>query len=82
LLDTLQIPARQHGIDFAKKINEHCLARQRRPIDTRLEKLLIEGEDISATQKKGNVRVWKPLPNNGSADVTADIRVRVSNSEM
>jgi hypothetical protein len=28
--------ARQHGIDFARKSNEHCLARQPRAIDTRL----------------------------------------------
>jgi hypothetical protein len=27
---------RQHGIDFAKQSNEHCLARQPRPIDTQL----------------------------------------------
>jgi hypothetical protein len=27
---------RQHGIDFARQSNKHCLARKPRPIDTRL----------------------------------------------
>jgi hypothetical protein len=35
-LDTLQVRARQHGIDFARQSNEHCLARKPRAIDTRL----------------------------------------------
>jgi hypothetical protein len=29
------------------------------------EKLLSESGDSSGTQKKGNVRRWKPLPSNG-----------------
>jgi hypothetical protein len=29
-LDTRQVPARQHGIDFERQSNEHCLARQPR----------------------------------------------------
>jgi hypothetical protein len=35
-LDTRQVRARQHGIDFARHSNKHCLARQPRAIDTRL----------------------------------------------
>jgi hypothetical protein len=32
------IEARQHGIDFARQSNEHCLALQPRAIDTHLNK--------------------------------------------
>jgi hypothetical protein len=35
-LDTHHIRARQHGINFARQSNEHCLARQPRAIGTRL----------------------------------------------
>jgi hypothetical protein len=44
--------------------------------------------DSSGTQRKGNVRYWKPLPSNDSEDVTVDIGVCVcvcvcvSDSEM
>jgi hypothetical protein len=31
----------------------------------RSEKLVAEAEEISGTQRKGNVRRWKPLPGNG-----------------
>jgi hypothetical protein len=31
-----KVRARQHGIDFARQSNEHCLARQLRAIDIRL----------------------------------------------
>jgi hypothetical protein len=36
------------------------------------EKLLSETRDSSGTQRKGNVQLWKPIPSNGSADVTVD----------
>jgi hypothetical protein len=36
------------------------------------EKLISEVGDHSRTQRKGNVRRWKPLPNNGSGDMTVD----------
>jgi hypothetical protein len=29
------------------------------------EKLVAEAEDSSGTQRKGNLRHWKPLPSNG-----------------
>jgi hypothetical protein len=41
------------------------------------EKLVAEAADISGSQRKGNVRRWKPLPSNGSEDVTVDTSVRV-----
>jgi hypothetical protein len=41
------------------------------------EKLLSEAGDSSGTQRKGNVRSWKPIPSNGSADVTVDTSVCV-----
>jgi hypothetical protein len=31
----------------------------------RSEKLVAEAGDSSGTQRKGNVRRWKPLPKNG-----------------
>jgi hypothetical protein len=34
-----------------------------------------EAGDSSGTERKGNVRRWKPLPSNGSEDVTLDISV-------
>jgi hypothetical protein len=49
------------------------------------EKLVAEAGDSSGTHRKGNVRSWKPLPNNGSKDVAVDISVFVCvivNSKM
>jgi hypothetical protein len=40
------------------------------------EKLIAEAGDSSGTQRKGNVRRWKPLPSNGSEDVTVENRER------
>jgi hypothetical protein len=39
------------------------------------EKLVAETGDSSGTQRKGNVCRWKPLPSNGSEDVTVDTSV-------
>jgi hypothetical protein len=36
-----------------------------RPAVVRSEKLVAEAEDCSGTQRKGNVRRWKPLTSNG-----------------
>jgi hypothetical protein len=36
-----------------------------------------ENADRSGTQRKGNVRRWKPLTGNGSKDVTLDANVCV-----
>jgi hypothetical protein len=41
------------------------------------EKLVAEAGDSVGTQRKGNVRHWKPLPSNGSEDVTVDTSVCV-----
>jgi hypothetical protein len=41
------------------------------------EKLVAEAGDSSGTQKKGNVRRWKPLPSDGSDDVAVDTSVCV-----
>jgi hypothetical protein len=41
------------------------------------EKMVAEAGDSSGTQRKGNVRRLKPLPNNDSEDVTVDTRVCV-----
>jgi hypothetical protein len=46
------------------------------------EKLVDEAGDSSGTQRKGNVPCCKPLPNNGSEDVTGHKYVCVSNSEL
>jgi hypothetical protein len=40
-------------------------------------KLIAEARDSSETQRKGNVRRWKPLPSNGSEDVTVNTSVYV-----
>jgi hypothetical protein len=44
------------------------------------EKLVTEAGNSSGTQRKGNVRRWRPLRSNGSEDVTVDIDV--CNSEL
>jgi hypothetical protein len=41
------------------------------------EKLVAEAGDSSGTQRKGSVLRWKPLPSNGSEDVTMDTSVCV-----
>jgi hypothetical protein len=41
------------------------------------EKLVVEAVDSLGTQRKGNVRRWKPLANNDSEDVTVDTGVCV-----
>jgi hypothetical protein len=41
------------------------------------EKLVPEAGGSSETQKKGNVRRWKPLPSSGSEDVTVDTNMLV-----
>jgi hypothetical protein len=41
------------------------------------EKLAVEAVDSSGTQRKGNVRRWKPLPYNDSEDVTVGTGVCV-----
>jgi hypothetical protein len=41
------------------------------------EKLVADVGDSSGTQGKGNVRHLKPLPSNGSEDVTVDTSVFV-----
>jgi hypothetical protein len=40
-------------------------------------KLVAEARDSSGTQQKGTVCHWKPLPSNGSEDVTVDTGVCV-----
>jgi hypothetical protein len=40
-------------------------------------KLVAEAGDSSGTQRKGNVRRWKPLPRNGREYVTEDTCVCV-----
>jgi hypothetical protein len=46
------------------------------------EKLVAEAGDRLGTQRKGNVRRWKPLPSNGSEDVTVDTSLCMCNSEL
>jgi hypothetical protein len=46
------------------------------------EKLVVEAGDSSRIRRKGNVRRWKPLPSNGSEDVTVNTSVGVCNSEL
>jgi hypothetical protein len=41
------------------------------------QKLEAEAGDRTGTQRKGNVRRWKPLPSNGSEDVTWRTRAGV-----
>jgi hypothetical protein len=41
------------------------------------ENLVAEAGDSSRTQRKGNIRYWKPLPSNGSEDVTMDTSIFV-----
>jgi hypothetical protein len=41
------------------------------------EELVAEATEGSGTQRKGSVCRWKPLPSNGSEDVTVDIGVCV-----
>jgi hypothetical protein len=52
----------------------------------RCELLLLEAinwsRDRSKTQGKGNVRRLKPLPSNGTEDVTVNTTVCVCNSEL
>jgi hypothetical protein len=36
------------------------------------ENVVAEAGDSSGTQRKGNVRSWKPLPSNGNEEVTVD----------
>jgi hypothetical protein len=43
----------------------------------RCEGLVVEAEDSSETQKKGNDRRCKPLPSNGSEDMTVDMSISV-----
>jgi hypothetical protein len=42
------------------------------------EKLVADAGDSSGTERKGNARCCKPLPNNGSEDVTVDADVCVT----
>jgi hypothetical protein len=42
------------------------------------EVLVAEAMDSSGTQRKRNVRCWKPLPRNGNKHVTVDTSVCVS----
>jgi hypothetical protein len=48
------------------------------------ENLVAEARDISGTQRKENVRRWKPLPSNDNNDVTVDTSLYVfaCNSEL
>jgi hypothetical protein len=46
-------------------------------VSCRCEKLVTEAGESSGTQRKGNVRRWKPLPSNGSEDVNVDNSVCV-----
>jgi hypothetical protein len=41
------------------------------------EKLVVDAGDSSGTQRKENVRCWKPVPSNGSEDVTVATSVCV-----
>jgi hypothetical protein len=42
------------------------------------EELVAEPGDSSGIQGKGNVRRWKPLPNNGSEDVIVNTNACVT----
>jgi hypothetical protein len=42
------------------------------------EMMVAEAGDSSGTQRKKSVRHWKPLPRNGSEDVTVDTSVSVT----
>jgi hypothetical protein len=41
-------------------------------ISREMQKLIAEAGNSSLTEKKGNVRRWKPLPSNDSENVTVD----------
>jgi hypothetical protein len=43
-------------------------------------KLVVEAGDRSGTQRKGNIRCWKPLRSNGIEDVAVETGVCVCNS--
>jgi hypothetical protein len=45
-------------------------------------KLVAEAGDSSEAQRKGKVRRWKPLPSNGSENVTVDSSVCNSNCKL
>jgi hypothetical protein len=45
--------------------SEWLILSQLRVAFVRIEKLVTKGGDSSETQRKGNVRSWKPLPSNG-----------------
>jgi hypothetical protein len=46
------------------------------------KQLVAEARESSGTQRKENVRCWKPLPSNGSEDVTVYTSVCVCNSVL
>jgi hypothetical protein len=48
-----------------QQFTRHLLLGQMRVAVVRSEKLLAEAGESSGTQRKGNVRNWKPLPSNG-----------------
>jgi hypothetical protein len=52
-LDIIQLP-------FISKTQDGVLDKNRT-----VEKLVAEAGDCSGTQRKGNVRRWRPLPSNG-----------------
>jgi hypothetical protein len=46
------------------------------------ENLMTDAGNSSVAQRKGNVRRWKPLPSNGSIDVTVNTSVCVCSIEI
>jgi hypothetical protein len=60
-LDTRQVRARQHGIDFSRQSNEHYLARQPRTIDTRLKACTVFARSeagIMGSNRTQGMDVW------------------------
>jgi hypothetical protein len=50
---------------FEKRFLVELWLSQLRAAVLRIEKLVAEVKESSSTQRKGNVRHWKPLPSNG-----------------
>jgi hypothetical protein len=44
--------------------------------------LVSEAGGSAGTQKKGNIRCWKPLPTNGSKEMTVDTMRVIVNCNM
>jgi hypothetical protein len=75
VFSTLSVPKCYKQDQLGARVNEWLRELLRFSRELLLLEAGNEAGDYSGTERKGNVRLWKPLPSNGSEHVSVDTGV-------